>query len=79
MLSVISTNHRYQIDDKTDDITDDKKDNTSTFELLLKQMQWDNVLQHPTSDIYFHNFAKTFFELYDTALAKVSIKIESKT
>ena len=36
------------------------------------------MLQHPSSDEYFHNFVKTFFEKYNTAFAKVSIEIESK-
>ena len=45
----------------------------------LPLIQWgDNALQHPSSDIYFHNFVKQYFELYDTALEKVSIEIESK-
>ena len=56
----------------------DKKDNPANFEFFLKHIQWDNVLQQPSSDIYFHNFVKTFFEIYHIAFAKVSIEIESK-
>ena len=32
------------------------------------------MLQHPSSVIYFDNFIKIFFEVYDTAFAKVTIE-----
>ena len=36
------------------------------------------MLRHLSSVIYFDNFIKRFFEVYDTAFAKVTIEIESK-
>ena len=44
----------------------------------LPLIQWASSLQYPYSDIYFHNFVKQFFDLYDTALEKVIIEIQSR-